>query len=85
MTPNDFVYWLQGYAEIGDSATLTPHQWSVVKDHLGLVLHKVTPNRVPCAGKTTIPVTSGNHVYDPTPIGWRLAVPSDFAANISLC
>lgn len=42
MTPEQFVYWLQGYAEISGSAP-TEEQWQVVKDHLQLVFKKETP------------------------------------------
>lgn len=44
MTPEQFAYWLQGYAEIG-GPTPTPEQWQIIKDHLALVFNKVTPNR----------------------------------------
>jgi hypothetical protein len=56
MTPENFVYWLQGYFELNDAAgtsttSVTPgtlkflseKQLQVIKDHLNLVLHKKTP------------------------------------------
>src|SRR4051812_39118901 len=43
MTPEQFAYWLQGFSEINQD-TPTPQQWKVIKDHLGLVFNKVTPN-----------------------------------------
>jgi len=46
MTPEQFTYWLQGYAELGGE-TPTAEQWLVIKDHLALVFAKVTPNRTP--------------------------------------
>ena len=42
MTPDQFVYWLQGYAEINGCAP-SEEQWQVVKDHLQLVFKKETP------------------------------------------
>lgn len=44
MTPEQFIYWLQGYAEISDKAP-TEKQWEVIKDHLKLVFDKQTPDR----------------------------------------
>lgn len=46
MNPQEFCYWLQGYFELHDEEepmSLTPSQVSVIKDHLKLVFHKVTP------------------------------------------
>lgn len=44
MTPEQFVYWLQGFVELhGDEPT--PTQWLQIKDHLSLVFNKVTPTR----------------------------------------
>lgn len=34
MTPEQFVYWLQGYAELTDCAELTTKQWDMVKEKL---------------------------------------------------
>jgi hypothetical protein len=46
MTPEQFVYWLQGYFELreGNSA-LTEGQTQIIKDHLQLVFKKETPDR----------------------------------------
>lgn len=44
MTPNDFVYWLQGYVELNGDVP-TDLQWVVIKDHLQLVMDKKTPVR----------------------------------------
>lgn len=44
MTPENFCYWLRGYIELtGGDATMTPNQVKIVKDHLDLVMTKVTP------------------------------------------
>lgn len=45
MTPNEFVYWLQGYVEL-NGGTPTDSQWVVIKDHLQLVMDKKTPVRI---------------------------------------
>lgn len=45
MTPENFVYWLQGMLEISDAKKLNKEQVSIIKDHIALVLNKVTPDR----------------------------------------
>jgi len=44
MTPRDFTYWLQGFAEIHGRAP-TADEWRVITDHLQLVFSKETPDR----------------------------------------
>jgi hypothetical protein len=43
MTERDFVYWLQGYLEVSGAKEISPEQVQIIKDHIGLVLKKVTP------------------------------------------
>lgn len=45
MTSQEFCYWLQGFLEIGNPEQLTAQQTQILKDHLGLVFGKVTPER----------------------------------------
>jgi hypothetical protein len=47
MTPRDFVYWLNGYLELGDSELtgIPPLQVRIIQDHLKLVFQKETPDR----------------------------------------
>lgn len=45
LTPEQFVYWLQGYMEVENPKQLTPKQTQIVKDHLEKVFTKVTPER----------------------------------------
>lgn len=47
LTPEQFAYWLQGYAEISGATAPTSEQWVVIKEHLNLVFHKVTSTQVP--------------------------------------
>lgn len=42
MTPEQFAYWLQGFAEM-HCAPPDEAQWKMVKDHLKTVFFKVTP------------------------------------------
>lgn len=42
MTPEQFTYWLQGFAEITDSRP-TDAQWKSIKEHLTTVFTKITP------------------------------------------
>lgn len=44
MTERDFVYWLQGWLEIANPEAITPAQVQCIKDHMALVLTKVTPS-----------------------------------------
>ena len=47
MTPRDFVYWLNGYLELGDAeiSGIPPLQVQMIQDHLKLVFQKETPDR----------------------------------------
>lgn len=53
MTPEQFVYWLQGFFEISEvdlnkknmSETLSIQQVQVIRDHLKSVFDKQTPDR----------------------------------------
>jgi len=47
MSPEQFVYWLQGYVEINGNPGLSPAHWQVIKDHLQTVFKKETPKRNP--------------------------------------
>lgn len=42
MTPEQFAYWLQGFAELSPGAPPTAEQWQSIKDHLGTVFDKRT-------------------------------------------
>lgn len=44
MTPEQFCYWLQGFAEITPAAPDWA-QWTIIRDHLQTVFKKETPDR----------------------------------------
>lgn len=44
MNSRDFVYWLQGRAELAEGAP-TEQQWNIIKRHLALVFkHEIDPS-----------------------------------------
>lgn len=45
MTPEQFCYWLNGALEIMNPAALDAHELEVIKEHLALVITKVTESR----------------------------------------
>ena len=70
MTPENFVYWLQGMLEGNPNIFengLSVRQANIIQDHLDLVLNKVTPDR---SGRTsentnqlTIDFPTGHDLY----------------------
>lgn len=42
MTPEQFAYWFQGFAELSPTPP-TPEQWQSMRDHVATVFKKVTP------------------------------------------
>lgn len=42
MTPEQFCYWLQGFAEVADTCP-SAFQWKEIQGHLNTVFKKVTP------------------------------------------
>lgn len=53
MSPENFIYWLQGYFEISGNKKLNESQVQVIKDHLKLVFDKQTPHRDSTTTKVT--------------------------------
>jgi hypothetical protein len=43
LSPEQFVFWLQGFAELNASPP-TQAQWQSIREHLNLVFKKVTPD-----------------------------------------
>lgn len=60
MTPENFVYWLQGYLELCEPVVITNREVESIKQHIALVLEKKTPNN-------SIPITPGV-IFNPSPI-----------------
>lgn len=56
MTPKQFCYWLQGFAEVNqDGFEPTYEQWLIIKNHLATVFHKVTPEVKPVYAPNPLP------------------------------
>jgi hypothetical protein len=45
MTPEQFVFWLQGFMETANPKVVNETQTQIIKDHLALVFNKETPDR----------------------------------------
>jgi len=45
MTAEQFVYWINGFLEIGNPSKLDENNIKVIRDHLALVIKKQTPDR----------------------------------------
>lgn len=43
MTPENFIYWLNGFLEIAKPTTINEEQIQEIKNHIALVLEKKTP------------------------------------------
>lgn len=45
VTPEQFCYWLQGFAELRENGGNSPtaEQWKLIREHLATVFNKVTP------------------------------------------
>lgn len=72
MTPEQFVYWLQGKLEGRDCDAIPYCEWQCVKDHLATVFKKETPD--PLIYRTT-----SADVYDS---GFNTVTKND---NILIC
>lgn len=47
MTPEQFVYWLQGWCEMNGGKMPSQEQWNMINNHLKTVFNKVTPPLTP--------------------------------------
>ena len=50
MSPENFVYWLNGFVELTGEKP-SDEQWKSIKDHLSLVMTKITPVRLDLGDK----------------------------------
>lgn len=88
MTPENFVYWLQGMLEIGNPKTLNEEQVQTIKDHIALVLTKVTPDRSDNPTEAKIPLSPWWGVQLPRSDGYmtctdQLSMPASCGIPIS--
>ncbi len=44
MTPEEFVYWLQGWTELEQGKLPTEDQWKMIVAHLTTIFTKITPD-----------------------------------------
>lgn len=56
MNERDFCYWLQGYFELNGTRELSAKQVEIVREHLQLVLNKVTNAPVDLSSRTFVDV-----------------------------
>lgn len=65
MTPENFAYWLQGFAEIADKKAPNDKEWQIIKDHLQLVFDKKTPT-YPISDPNVFPKWQEPHTINPS-------------------
>ena len=68
MTPEQFTYWLQGFMEISKPTTLDETQTQIVKNYLGIVFDKQTPDRAFVPPLAPMPTTPYPIWQEPHPI-----------------
>lgn len=87
MDATNFVYWLQGYAELAVNQNfITDVQWPIVKDHLNLVLKKETPERLVTQKDFEIAQRPGGGLYTTLPYfepAHRLTNPTNSLTNLT--
>jgi hypothetical protein len=94
MTPENFAFWLNGFAELTGEATPTPEQWKSICEHLATVFNKVTPPvKSPSEFLRTgelPPVNPGesildryikNNPHDPFPLSPKCGIGNQIAAK----
>lgn len=65
MTPEQFCYWLQGFAELSGDNPPTIEQWKSIREHAALVFNKVTPPVMPVVDTSKVrQVTLDNFLLD---------------------
>lgn len=47
MTQEQFIYWFQGFCELGGGQVPSQQQWDSIRAHLNTVFNKVTPPVAP--------------------------------------
>ena len=74
ITPEQFVYWLQGFFEMSNPDFVNPKQTEMIKEHLKLVFTKVTPTTLTTNLGTPLVVPSQPWV--PGPLGTEVTCTS---------
>jgi hypothetical protein len=74
MSPEQFVYWLQGFMEVADPKELNEKQTQQIKNHLNLVFDKRTPD-VSLPVSQTITHTGNPFIINPYDITCNLPDP----------
>lgn len=67
MTPEQYVYWFNGFVEVTNGKYPSEAEWLTIKDHLAEVFVKKTPNRF---NKTD--VLRGAQYCSPIPPAYQL-------------
>lgn len=57
MTPEQFAYWFQGFAELSPTPP-TQEQWDSMREHVATVFRKVTPKVAPALPIPPAPMRS---------------------------
>lgn len=80
MTPEQFVYWLQGFAEVHGVAP-SEAEWTIIKDHLALVFRKETPKRV--VEKSELERWLEQNPPKPSAPNWGIAPPVGYPLKVT--
>lgn len=51
MTQEQFIYWFQGFCELGGGQVPSQQQWDSIRAHLNTVFNKVTPPVAPSGAR----------------------------------
>ncbi len=62
MSAQEFVYWLQGFLEIAKPETISAEQVQEIKNHIKLVLTKITPEAGKSIGWLPLGIPQNNTV-----------------------
>lgn len=60
MSPENFVFWLNGFLELTEQEQIGSKQMTIIKDHIALVLKKETPTYA--KGGFIPPATPGTYL-----------------------
>lgn len=78
MDSNSFVYWLNGFFELSGATALNEQQVQVIKEHIALVMTKVTPSTV--GAPIIYPYLAPSPLLDK---GWEVTCNTEQAVHVS--